>query len=103
MRLLTIILSIYTISLSALPCDDALVIDNQQISSISQDSDNHAHNLLDLCSPFCVCNCCSSNTIESIHHYKEIIAEIPIKEVGSHFDISFVNNYASKIYQPPQV
>jgi hypothetical protein len=103
MRLLAIILSIYTISLSALPCDDMLIVDNQQSISISQDLDNHSHNLLDLCSPFCVCNCCSSNTIEPIHHYKERITEISIKEVGTHFDISFFNNYPSQIYQPPQV
>ena len=103
MRLLAIILSLYTISLSALPCDDNLVIDNHQKSSISQDLDSHSHNLLDLCSPFCVCNCCSSNTIEPIQNYKEGIVEISIKEVGTHFDISFFNNYTSQIYQPPKV
>jgi len=50
-----------------------------------------------------VCNCCSSNTIEPIQNYKEGIVEISIKEVGTHFDISFFNNYTSQIYQPPKV
>jgi len=103
-KILAIIVSIITISFSALPCDDEVVIGAQQTAVISQGSDleNNAH--IDLCSPFCSCACCTINISEPTRHTEILIYPIiPAKELRPFYKVSFFNNYFSKIDQPPQV
>ena len=103
MKLLVIILSIYSIALTALPCDD-VNLNDQQFASISQGSDFDNHTDIDLCSPFCSCTCCTISISEPTTHAENVIyPEFPNKELCTHYKTSFFNNYFSKIYQPPQV
>jgi len=44
------------------PCEDTGTFDNEVKTEISQDlGDNHQHQDADLCSPFCICQCCHIN------------------------------------------
>ena len=62
-KLLNIILSIYLVALSCLPCADMEVssaahTDAHELAKTTHDSEGHSHgNDKDLCSPFCSCNC----------------------------------------------
>ena len=58
MKFLAFILSIYIFSLNIAPCADYVSTDDAK-TEISQaiDSD-HQHQDSDLCSPFCICQCC---------------------------------------------
>lgn len=104
MKIIAIIISIITISFSALPCDDGVAIGTQQTAVISQGSDleNNAH--IDLCSPFCSCTCCTISISEPTEQATiAIYPTIPSKKLCVHYDTSFLNNYFSNIDQPPQV
>ncbi|MFZ2284208.1 MAG: DUF6660 family protein [Lutibacter sp.] len=104
MKIIAIIISIITISFSALPCDDEAVIGAQQTAVISQGADfeNNAH--IDLCSPFCSCACCTISISEPTRLAEILVCQIiPVKELGTHYELSFFNNYFSTIDQPPQV
>ncbi|WP_117881276.1 DUF6660 family protein [Aureibaculum luteum] len=59
MKHLAFILSIYIFALNVAPCADYVVIDDDAKTEISQAMDNdHQHQDSDLCSPFCICQCC---------------------------------------------
>ncbi|MHB1147280.1 MAG: DUF6660 family protein [Lutibacter sp.] len=104
MKIIAIIISIITITFSALPCDDEVVIGSQQSASISQSSDFDNHTDTDLCSPFCACACCTISISEPTNQTEILISPIiPAKELGTHYEVSFFNNYFSTIDQPPQV
>ncbi|GGK48300.1 MULTISPECIES: DUF6660 family protein [Flavobacteriaceae] len=103
MKFLATILALFILSLSALPCDD-VSYNNQQSETISEivNIDNHSHS--DMCSPFCMCNCCSVSVTEPLKHIDYVVyAEKPSKEVTVYYTATFANNYYSKIYLPPQV
>jgi hypothetical protein len=102
MKVIAIILSIFTFALSVIPCDDEGVFATEQLTSISQSSDHNSHNDIDLCTPFCSCVCCASIVLEPNLHQDNLILEIPTKELNTYF-VSFSSNYLSQIYQPPQV
>jgi hypothetical protein len=103
-KIIAVIISIITITFSALPCDDELVIGTQQSASISQGSNFDNHTDIDLCSPFCSCVCCAISISEPTRHAEIVIyPEFSNKELCTHYKTSFFNNYFSKIYQPPQV
>ncbi len=103
MKLIVIILSIYTVVLTAIPCDDVYIDDRQQELSIFQSSDDINHNTFDLCSPFCSCVCCA-NFLTAQPVYQEVPqTKISMKELNTLDNTFFANNYLSKIYQPPRV
>lgn len=58
-KFLTFILSMYILVLNFSFCEDNGVDDADAKIEISQNLDtNHVHSELDLCSPFCQCQCC---------------------------------------------
>jgi hypothetical protein len=60
MKILALILSIYVIALTAMSCPDVQVVESESNSiEILQQSQYHTENI-DLCSPFCFCNCCQT-------------------------------------------
>ncbi len=63
MKFISVILSLYVLLLTFVPCSDAHSNNDLSdcISLIQQDRDqNHSSNDWDLCSPFCYCTCCQS-------------------------------------------
>ena len=102
MKFLATILALFILSLSALPCDD-VSYNNQQSETVSEivNLDNHSHS--DLCSPFCMCSCCSISVTEPVKHIEYVLnVEKPSNVVPTFYTSSFSNNYYSKIYLPPQ-
>lgn len=103
MKLFVIILSIYSIALTTLPCDDEFVDDKQHELSISQSLDDINHNTFDLCSPFCSCVCCASFFNETSVYQEVLQTKIAVKKLCIFRNTSFSNNYFFEIYQPPKV
>jgi hypothetical protein len=67
MKLMHYILALYTILLSCIPCqDEAIVVDEMQLTSISADAHAGGSELVDLCSPFCICACCAGVTLQQV-------------------------------------
>jgi hypothetical protein len=103
LRLLAIILSIYTITLTALPCDDNNVIGLEQLTSIVESSDYDNHNSVDFCPPFCSCICCSVITAEPMMNHDSSFSKTNKEELNTSYLDSFSKKHHTKIVQPPQV
>ncbi|MET2995102.1 DUF6660 family protein [Flavobacterium columnare] len=108
MRLLYIILSVYFLILSGLPCLDMIEDERSMAQSITtnlQDK-NHSHTDDDLCSPFCVCNCCGTQILvyQSIISYDfETFSIINTKNKESLYKSVFYTNFYNSIWQPPKI
>lgn len=107
MKTLNIIFSIYIIILTSFPCvdnyNDILVkpshLEKSQKHNDSNDQD------LDLCSPFCFCNCCNQQTLTFLDIYP---LQLPILFQETEISISFYkstlfSNFFGSIWQPPQI
>ncbi|WP_221391231.1 DUF6660 family protein [Dyadobacter sp. NIV53] len=67
MRLIFYLLSFYTISLSCIPCQDEIVMpSHDSYSAIAniKTNQNAEQQVVDLCSPFCICACCAGVTLQ---------------------------------------
>ena len=104
---MNLILSIYLTALSFLPCADLEVNSLVHISKeLSSYKENHSHNKeKDLCSPFCICNCCGSQ-ITSFSEFVIIDFPIPSKGIKTQlptYKSVFASNFFGSIWQPPQI
>ncbi|MBU1821539.1 MAG: hypothetical protein KKG00_08525 [Bacteroidetes bacterium] len=100
------ILAVYTVLLACIPCqDDAVVrLDATPVLSMSAAADHPPHNTADLCSPFCICTCCTGLDIPVLKTF------LPEKPVANPTTLLYVP-YASavlpgcgfSIWQPPRV
>lgn len=107
MRLFIVyILGIHILALSIMPCSDAYnECQNNTTTQEALQSHNHKNDQNDICSPFCICTCCSSIvnpkfTSLSIRSPKFSIAstiKFPIQ------DFSLISNYYGNIWQPPKI
>ncbi len=60
MKFFVVILSMYVLGLTVMPCFDAhSAVKSQSDITIVIDNQN-GHESIDLCSPFCFCTCCQS-------------------------------------------
>ncbi len=103
MKILAFILSIYIFALNLAPCADYAVPDNDVKTEISQAiGDDHQHQDSDLCSPFCICQCCHISAM----HFKIPDLSFNISYISTQ-DFFYLNgsgkNFATSVLQPPQV
>jgi len=103
MRVIAIILSILTFTLSTLPCDDEAVVNSEQLTSITQNHSDDNHRDFDLCSPFCSCVCCASIVLELNIQQNNSNLEFSTKELNSHYSAFYSSSFLTQIFQPPQV
>ncbi len=103
MKYLAIILSIITITLSTIPCDDEVNNDIATISIVTADTPIDSHLLGDLCSPFCTCVCCANIVVEPVFDQELTITDAMNTELNSTYLFSFTRDFSESIFQPPQV
>lgn len=104
---MNLILSIYLIALSCLPCADLEVNSPAHTSKeLSSNSENHSHDKeKDLCSPFCICNCCGAQVLSyfpTITFNFPVVSAIIKLPLPTYKSILSSNFYGS-IWQPPQI
>jgi len=103
MKFLAFILAIYILALNLAPCEDYTVLDDEVKTEISQAAvDDHQHQGLDLCSPFCICQCCHINAM----HIKFVNIKFNISYISTQ-DFFYLNgiekDFTTSILQPPRV
>jgi hypothetical protein len=106
-KFVNIILSIIILALSCLPCAD-MEAGSVSHSSIEFASNNESHshdNQIDLCSPFCTCNCCSGQVLT---YFAVAVIDFPvatgvIKIALATYKPFFSSNFYGSIWQPPQI
>lgn len=107
MKYLCQILAIIILTLSTEPCVDGNG-DNTSSSAVtySQHKEDHSNKKSkDLCSPFCICNCCGQNTL---NYSPTIVYDLQmtfeeIKTSNSVYASIFASNFYGSIWQPPQI
>tara|TARA_R110001583_G_scaffold13031_2_gene56912 strand:- start:6682 stop:6993 length:312 start_codon:yes stop_codon:yes gene_type:complete len=103
MKFVAIILVSLNILLTAIPCDDVNSFDLNQTELNAGHSENDLKDILDFCTPFCSCNCCSTIVINpSIDQYSSNI-ETFYSEFNSDNITLFSENQLQQVFQPPQV
>ncbi|MBK9228460.1 MAG: DUF6660 family protein [Ignavibacteria bacterium] len=104
MRILSIIISAYLLTLSFLPCGDERDCDHSfdAVQEFSAEHTEESH-LPENCTPICVCNCCGSS-VTSAQFVSQANGEVPSGELKfSIFDVSFAYNNIHSIWRPPKV
>ena len=90
-----------------MPCAD-MKVENSVYgkTELASDHEKHSHDTAnDLCSPFCVCNCCGS---QMTSFSQSVIIEFPIclEEIKTQlptYKSIFTSNFYGSIWQPPQI
>ena len=102
MKSIAFIMSVYILSLNFMMCEDINEQDHKSKVAITDAlQGDHGHSDSDLCSPFCICQCCQINIVSiNFLAYKissqEMYAPIFYKNNGMKQDVSYT------ILQPPQ-
>lgn len=102
MKSIAFILSIYIFVLNLAPCEDYVMSDDNAKTEISQSmDDDHQHQGSDLCSPFCICQCCHINA--TYFQYVDLNLDFPYI---STLDFLYLNgtekDFTPSIFQPPR-
>ncbi|WP_369815746.1 hypothetical protein [Arachidicoccus ginsenosidimutans] len=88
-----------------MPCKDTYTKTNAAIATISQTDNSHTTNPIDDCSPFCICNCCSSTVALKAAGFFLPLSKpvITTKRIYPIRDFSFISNFYGNIWQPPKI
>lgn len=101
MRLVALILSLFIVSLSLVPCSDDIHVDEQM--ELASDHSNHDHEQGDTCNPFCSCSCCGiAGLILSSPVCYSTFQPLEISTI-SVYNSDFVSSYYYFFWQPPKV
>jgi hypothetical protein len=96
-------LSIVFLLLSCLPCADK----DETFSSlkVSEYSSSKEHHDNDTCSPFCVCNCCGTQSVtyNAIYIFDFIVVKKMVVNKIPEYQSIFASNFFGSIWQPPQI
>jgi len=108
MKFASIFLSLVLLILSCLPCADAApeAVADKGITLTQNHSDHSKELHTDLCSPFCVCNCCGAQILSFTPQLVININREPVV-YATKLEITYKSNLASmfsgSIWQPPQL
>ncbi|MBB4802812.1 hypothetical protein HNP37_002887 [Flavobacterium nitrogenifigens] len=106
MKWIAILLSVYLMALSNMPCADMEVNSAMHKTAQFSSEESHSHDKdNDLCSPFCACNCCGAQVLS---YQTPIIFEFPkvcdiISIAIPNYNSVFASNFYGSIWQPPQL
>lgn len=102
MKLLAILLSIYLVGLSLMPCEDSIATNDQTPEIHQVDGQDHSSSQPDDCTPFCQCHCCHVHITQAQQQElslatTEISRKIPEKNYRLGDDLP------RAFFQPPRV
>ena len=101
MKYVAVILSVYVLVLTAMPCVDVYAANTDSVSiELTKQNPNPANDV-ELCSPFCFCHCCQTLSFPSFFRISninlvKITLDIKLKEPA------FLSPVTS-IWQPPKI
>ena len=102
-----ILLSVYLLGLSLVPCSDASNRCEAPVAeSTPYEEHSHSNDADDHCSPFCYCACCSISL--NLYHFHPVTLQEPLfisytqeKAIWSYSDSH--SSYSGSIWQPPKI
>jgi hypothetical protein len=102
-KLICKILIIYIFSLLAFPCQDSFGYTCSHENGKTQN--DHHENCPDdchMCSPFCTCNCCHTNTIVAIENNNVTVEFVPVFFISLYIEDCY-SDVLIPIWQPPKI
>jgi len=101
MRIFALILALYTIALTIVPCNDVHEGQHNTPMSIEAAQEHHEEDR-DMCSPFCLCNCCQGFVIVTA------IRHLESASFSSGVDFTLINelvhsSFSASHWQPPKI
>lgn len=101
--ILAYLLAFYVLALSCIPCQDEAPLPASSIEAVATSTGDPHQEVIDLCSPFCICACCASVTIgATVAALPESAVSQLIPSAGfSYLQILYTGEMAG-IWQPPQ-
>jgi hypothetical protein len=105
MRVINILLAAYITFVACGPCNDNDVcVDDKGKGSVELAISRHEHTPeeIDLCSPFCTCNCCRS-TINQPKYFNFTFHALQLHDVNVRVKPSAVKTISHSIWQPPRL
>lgn|GEM_PF-166240 len=104
-RILTLLFSVYFLSLSCIPCsdkDDCKYPKSDQSTLATTDHNSHNNNT-ENCSPFCMCACCGQSC-NFEHLQTDLGFNFPtVLQKTTVYKSSFVSDVSFSIWQPPKI
>lgn len=104
-KLVSTILSVYFLVLTVMPCADAQLISiGEELSSVHDEADHSGHDHSsgeDLCSPFCVCQCCHTDVV-NFEKVEFTAAEIELTSTVPLFKGRLLSPFPKSLLQPPR-
>ena len=102
MRYIAVILSLYVLILTVIPCvDHHDGCDGAKTEQLSSAGGCH-HGDIDQCSPFCTCNCCSSPKIQQEIHIDFTSWQFKLS-CPAVYTVLKVTAPVTPIWQPPRI
>ena len=101
MKFIAVILSVYVMVLTAMPCTDIDTVDSNSVSYELAEQNHNQSNDLDLCSPFCFCHCCQTLSFPSF--YDGFLSDVKVVNLNIPFKESRFSSPFSSIWQPPKL
>ncbi len=103
MKVISLILAIFTVTLTMFPCEDALFVSTVGDAEITN-SHKHGHEKhdgVDYCSPFC--SCAISNVVEIDGVFDEnALKQTKKVEIPAFYLDPYSNEVLNSIFQPPR-
>ncbi len=101
MKWFAILLSVVILSLNAIPCADN---ESGHTHELSENHDHDSSEHEDHCSPFCTCDCCSTNVVFQldITFFSRELAVVFQPQVVVYLDL-YTTLFSNKIDQPPKI
>ncbi|MBC7390494.1 MAG: hypothetical protein H7329_14865 [Opitutaceae bacterium] len=103
MRLAAIILSFIIVFLSVMPCTDRITCEQESESIAHHD---HSDDQTDTCSPFCICACCGSISLEMPfieNPFRLERQEMMVSKQDVPNNPNFTSSHFFSIWQPPKI
>ena len=102
MKFFACILSLYILVLTAMPCCDRPDDGALHKTQISQKTSDLPYQDIDLCSPFCTCNCCSSPKIQQ--ETTVVFDSTPVEhKYFGELTVKLVTSVVVPVWQPPRL
>lgn len=104
MKIISLILSLYFVSLACLPCSDAKnvrFISDNQTTILTSENHNLSHQK-DGCTPLCICSCCHINTFTPAES-SQLITFVPLAESVPAYSNFYIKEIFLSFWQPPKI
>lgn len=98
MKLITLILALFILVLSSIPCSDGINKDDTTVQI-----ENHSDHSNDDCTLFCTCACCGIAIPFVAMNFEDEDINVKIISHNFKFDNLYTQDFITSVWQPPAV